>query len=72
MTQSTPAARAMQDAAAEIAQQQETLAAYVLLYGTAVPDLANEARERAHAALDALLDAQRAKHMHLVRALRGE
>ena len=71
-TPKTPAGKAMQDAAAESLKQHDVMEAYILLYGTASPQLAEESRERAHQALDAILDAQRAKHINLVRALRGE
>jgi lambda repressor-like predicted transcriptional regulator len=68
---STPAARAMQEAAVAIAAHRDALEASILMYGCSVPELAEKARTTAHDTLDAILDAQRAKHEHLTRALRG-
>jgi DNA-binding GntR family transcriptional regulator len=65
------ATRGMQDAAVVIAQQRDTLEAAILMYGCSVPELAEKARTSAHDALDAILDAQRARHEYLARMIRG-
>lgn len=60
----------MQNAILTATQQQDALEGSVKLYGVAQPSEAQLYHAKAHAALDAILDAQRAKHISMLRAIR--
>jgi hypothetical protein len=61
----------LQNAHITLLQQRDKMEAALLTYGTAQEVEAQLAHLQAHAALDALLDAQRAKHYYSVRVIKG-
>lgn len=56
---------ALQDAHLAIKKAESVLAGAVKLYGTADPAMATTYHAMAHAALDQMLDAERATHRHM-------
>lgn len=64
--------KGMQEAAIVIQEQEDILQGAIKLYGALPSGEATGYHEMAHAALDRLLDAYRAKHFNMAAMIRGE